>query len=59
MSNINYMDATEEDMQNVPQPTITPRSNVTNLKAQINSLSSEDNGALIEMMGTTQDFTPA
>jgi hypothetical protein len=59
MSNINYMDAIEEDMQNVPQPTITLRTNVANLKAQIDSLSSKDNDALIEMMGTTQDFTPA
>ena len=59
MSNINYMDATEEDMQNVPQPTITLQTNMANLKAQIDSLSSEDNDTLIEMMGTTQDFTSA
>jgi hypothetical protein len=59
MSNINYMDATEEEMQSLPQPTITPRTNVANLKAQIDSLSSEDNDVLIEMMGFTQDFTPA
>jgi len=59
MSNINYMGATEEDMQNVPQPTIAPWINVANLKAQIDSLSSKDNDVLIEMMGTTQDFTPA
>jgi hypothetical protein len=31
MSNINYMDAMEEDMQNIPQPTITPQANVANL----------------------------
>jgi hypothetical protein len=59
MSNINYMDVTEEDMQNIPQPTITPWTNVANLKAQIDSLSSEDNDTLIEMMGSMQDFTPA
>jgi hypothetical protein len=53
------MDAAEEDMQNVPQPTITPQTNVANLKAQIDLLSSKDNNVLIEMMGTTQDFTPA
>jgi hypothetical protein len=53
------MDATEEDMQNVPQPTITPRTNVANLRAQINLLFPKDNGALIEMMGNAQDFTPA
>jgi hypothetical protein len=59
MSNMKYMDAMEEDMQNIPQPTITPQTNVTNLKAQIDLLSSEDNDTLIEMMGSTQDFTPA
>ena len=58
-SNINYMDTVEDDIQNVPQPTITPRTNVDNLKAQIDSLSTEDNDALIEMMGSTQDFIPA
>jgi hypothetical protein len=58
-SNVNYMDSTEEDMQNVPQLTITPQTNVANLKAQIDSLSSEDNDVLIEMMGSVQDFTPA
>jgi hypothetical protein len=59
LSNINYMDAVEDDTQNVPQPTIAPRTNVANLKAQIDSLSTEDNDALIEMMGLTQDFIPA
>jgi hypothetical protein len=59
MSNINYMDAIDEDMQNVPQPTITPQTNVANLRAQIDALSPEDNDALIGMMGSTQDFTPA
>jgi hypothetical protein len=49
----------KDDMQNIPQPTITPRTNVANLKAQIDSLSTKDNNALIEMMGSTQDFTPA
>jgi hypothetical protein len=49
----------EEDMQNVPQPTIAPRTNITNLKAQIDALSVEENDSLIEMMGSSQDFTPA
>jgi hypothetical protein len=53
------MDATDEDMQSVPQPTITPQTNIANLRAQIDSLSPEDNDALIEMMGSAQDFTPA
>jgi hypothetical protein len=53
------MYTTEEDMQNVPQPTITLQTNIASLKAQIDLLSSEDNDVLIEMMGSTQDFTPA
>jgi hypothetical protein len=53
------MDSTEEDMQNVPQLTIAPQANIANLKAQIDSLLSKHNDALIEMMGSTQDFTPA
>ena len=59
MSNINYMDATDEDMQNIPQPTIALQVNMANLRAQIDSLSPEDNDALIGMMGSMQDFTPA
>ena len=59
MSNINYMDATDKDMQNIPQPTIALRVNVANLRAQIDSLSPKDNNALIGMMGSVQDFTPA
>jgi hypothetical protein len=53
------MDAMEDDMQNVPQPIITPQTNVANLKVQIDLLSTEDNDALIEMMGSTQGSTPA
>jgi hypothetical protein len=59
MSNINYMDTTDEDMQNIPQPTIALQVNMANLRAQIDSLSPEDNDALIGMMGSMQDFTPA
>jgi Zinc knuckle len=58
-SNINFMDATEDEIQFVPQPTIALRINVANLKAQIDLLSTEENDSLIEMMGSTQDFTPA
>jgi hypothetical protein len=59
MSNINYMDMMDEDMQSVPQPTFTPHANVVDLRTQIDLLSPEDNDALIEMMGSTQDFTTA
>jgi hypothetical protein len=53
------MDTVDKEMQNVPQPNIAPRANVSQLKAQIDALSTEDNNALIEAMGSSQDFTPA
>jgi hypothetical protein len=53
------MDAVDNDMQHIPQPNITPCTNVAHLKAQINALSVEDNDALIDAMGSSQDFTPA
>jgi hypothetical protein len=52
-STISYM-----DMRSVAPPTLTPRANITSLKAQIDSLSLTDNNSLIEMMGVLQDFTP-
>jgi hypothetical protein len=58
-SNINYMDMEDDDMQNIPQLNITPRANISHLKAQIDALSEKDNDALIEVMGLSQDFTPA
>ena len=53
------MDTDDDNMQNVPQPNITPQTNVSHLKAQIDALSTEDNDALIEAMGSLQSFTPA
>jgi hypothetical protein len=53
------MDAMDNDMQHIPQPDITPCTNVAHLKAQINTLSVEDNDTLIDAMGSLQDFTPA
>jgi Zinc knuckle len=58
-SNINYMDAEDEDMKNIPQPNIQPWANIGHIKAQINALSKADNDALIDAMGSSQDFTPA
>jgi hypothetical protein len=58
-SNINYMDAEDKDMKNIPQPNIQPRANIGHIKAQINALSKADNNALIDAMGSSQDFTPA
>jgi hypothetical protein len=53
-SNINYMDTEDEDMRN-----IQPQANIGHIKAQIGTLSETDNDALIEAMGSSQDFTPA
>jgi hypothetical protein len=53
------MDTINDDMQYVPQPNITPHSNIMHLKAQIDALFTGDNDTLIEAMGSSQDFTPA
>jgi hypothetical protein len=58
-SNINYMDAEDEDMRNIPQPNIMPQANIRHIKAQIDTLSKADNDALIDAMSLLQDFTPA
>jgi hypothetical protein len=58
-SNISYMDMEDDNMQNVPQPNITPRANIKHIKAQIDALSQADNDTLIDAMGSLQDFTPA
>jgi hypothetical protein len=55
LSNISYMDTEDDDVQNVPQPNIMPRTNISYLKAQIDALSEKDNDALIEAMGSSQD----
>jgi Retrotransposon gag protein/Zinc knuckle len=56
---ISYMDTNEDDMKSVPPPNITPQSTIASLKAQIDALSPTENNSLIEMMGASQDFTPA
>jgi hypothetical protein len=53
------MDTEDDDMQNIPQPSITLRANISHLKVQIDTLSEKDNDALIEAMGSSQDFIPA
>jgi hypothetical protein len=53
------MDAIDDDMQHIPQPSITPRHDVNQLVAQIDALSKEDQDSLIEAMGSSQDFLPA
>ena len=54
---INYMDM--QDNQSNLAPPITPQNHVSNLMAQINGLSKEDNDRLISMMGGEQDFLKA
>jgi len=53
------MDAQNNNIQNLPIPPMNPQINVTGLKAQIDALSTQDNDALIEMMGGLQDFPQA
>ena len=53
------MDTNEDDMKSVPPPNITPQTTIALLKAQIDALSPTENDSLIEMMGASQDFTPA
>ena len=53
------MDTVDEDMQNVPQPNITPRHDMNRLAAEIDALSKDDQDSLIEAMGSSQDFLPA
>ena len=56
---ISYMDTNEDDMRSIPPPNITPQTTIALLKAQIDALSPTENDSLIEMMGASQDFTPA
>jgi hypothetical protein len=58
-NSISYMDTNEDNMKSLPPPDITPRSTIVSLKAQIDALSPTENDSLIEMMGASQDFTPA
>jgi hypothetical protein len=53
------MDTVDDDMQHVPQPSITLCHDVNQSVAQIDALSKEDQDSLIEAMGSSQDFLPA
>jgi hypothetical protein len=53
------MDTNEDDMKSIPPPSLAPQTTVALLKAQIDALSPTENDSLIEMMGASQDFTPA
>jgi len=58
---INYMDFQDPEMNRVPEPTIQPRANVAQLKAQLDALNEQENDALINLMGggQSQDFLKA
>jgi len=58
---VNYMDFQDPEMNEIPGPTIQPRANVAQLKAQLDALNEQENDALINMMGggQSQDFPKA
>jgi len=55
------MDFQDPEMDEVPGPTIQPRANVAQLKAQLDALNEQENDALINLMGEgqSQDFLKA
>jgi len=55
------MDFQDPKMNEVPGPTIQPRTNVAQLKAQLDALNEQENDALINLMGAgqSQDFLKA
>jgi len=55
------MDFQDPEMNEIPRPTIQPRANVAQLKAQLDALNEQENDALINLMGggETQDFPKA
>jgi len=55
------MDFQDPEMNEIPGPTIQPRVNVAQLKAQLDALNDQENNALINLMGggQAQDFLKA
>jgi len=55
------MDFQDPEMNEIPGPTIQPRANVAQLKAQLDALNEQENDALINLMGggQSQDFPKA
>ena len=51
---INYMDSQDPEMNRIPKPTIQPRANIAQLKAQLDALNEQENDALIGLMGGGQ-----
>jgi len=60
-THVNYMDFQDPEMDEVSGPTIQPRANVAQLKAQLDALNEQENDALINLMGggQSQDFPKA
>jgi len=58
---INYMDFQDPKMNRILRPTIQPQANIAQLRAQLDALSTQENDALIRMMGgeQSQDFPSA
>ena len=58
---VNYMDFQDPEMNTIPGPTIQPRANVAQLKAQLDALNEQENNTLINLMGggQSQDFLKA
>jgi len=55
------MDFQDPEMNEILGPTIQPRANVAQLKAQLDTLNKQENDALINLMGggQSQDFLKA
>jgi len=55
------MDFQDPELNRIPEPTIQPRTNIAQLKVQLDALNAQENDALIEMMGGAQpqDFPNA
>ena|SRR6266850_1470489 len=53
-THVNYMDFQDPELNRVPEPTIQPRANVAQLKAQLDALNEQENNTLIGLMGGGQ-----
>jgi len=60
-THVNYMDYQDPEMDEIPGPSIQPWVNMALLKAQLDALNTQENDALIGMMGGAQpqDFPNA
>ena len=49
----NYMDEQNPEMDQIPEPTIHPQTNIAQLRAQLDALNNTEHDALMRMMGET------